>query len=131
MIRGAATVLLLLTSLVLGYAPCCVVGKQCCDRNVEVRVEEPTCSCCKKERVPEPEPEPEPKPEQKKACDCDCDEIIAILTLSTAFEVHQAALPFAVWNADSAALPAPAAPRTELARAPPRPPAARTLPLLL
>ena len=129
MIRGAATVLLLLTSLVLGHAPCCVVGKQCCDErmgcdeNVEVRVEESTCSCCKKDK--------EPEPEQKKACDCDCDEIIAILTLGTAFEVHQAALPFAVWNVNSAALPASAAPRTELARAPPRPHAALTLPLLL
>jgi hypothetical protein len=123
MIRGAATVLLLLTSLVLGHAPCCVVGKQCCDEKVEVRVEEPTCSCCKKDK--------EPEPEQKKACDCDCDEIIAILTLSAAFEVYPAALPFAAWNADSMALPASVAPRTELARAPPRPPAARTLPLLL
>ncbi|MHC4451390.1 MAG: hypothetical protein ACYS0E_14835 [Planctomycetota bacterium] len=123
MIRGTATVLLLLTSLVLGHAPCCVVGKQCCDENVEVRVEESTCSCCKEDREPEPEPQ--------KACDCDCDEIIAILTLGTAFEVDQAALPFAAWNADSAALPASAAPRTELGRAPPRPHAARTLPLLL
>lgn len=125
MIRGAATLLLLLTSLVLGHAPCCVVGKQCCDENVEVRVEEPTCSCCQKDESPAPEPE------QKKACDCDCDEIVAILTLSTAFEVHQAALPFTAWNADSAALPASVAPRTELGRAPPRQHAARTLPLLL
>jgi len=128
MIRSAATVLLLLTSLVLGHAPCCVVGKQCCDENVEVRVEEPTCSCCKKDKEPEPVA---PERGQKKACDCDCDEIIAILTLSTAFEVHQAALPFSAWDADSATLLASVAPRTELARAPPRPHASRTLPLLL
>ncbi|MHC4938713.1 MAG: hypothetical protein ACYTHK_07070 [Planctomycetota bacterium] len=120
MIRGAAIVLVMLTSLALGHAPCCIVAKQCCDEKVEAPAEKGCCEKCKKEHAPV----------REQACDCDCDVIVAILVLKPSFEVELAALPFDAWTAEPATIESRFAASGSV-RAPPRPDAALSLPLLL
>lgn len=131
MIRGTATVLVMVLSLALGHAPCCVIPSQCCERiadgghDAAAHRGKKTESCCAKCRRESRRPDSQPA----KASACACPKIAGVLVLAHDAEFEPAALPELLPATDSLRLSGYSVAVAAGLFTPPR--AALSLPLLL
>ena len=127
MIRRSALVLVLLSTVLLGRAPCCVLNLGCCGQTelVAQEAEAPGCSCCREESTPAEERE------HRDSDECDCFDSHAVIAVGDAPDSAAAAPPFCAIPTATRLAPSTSAANLNGTRAPPIHGVALTLPLLL
>ena len=131
MIRRGALVLVLLSTVLLGRAPCCVLNLGCCGQtelvaqDPEEYAEDSGCSCCREE------PTPAGEREHSNSDECDCFDLHAVLAVGAAPDSAAAALSLCARPTATRLASSESAALLNGTRAPPAHGVALTLPLLL